>query len=88
MILSGCGSHRSDVDQAVAEIRAAGAESRLARDLSNGASTYRLQVDTREFIDAVKDAGWSHTKVRAEFDSFSYIGDYCGRCSEMLTDAR
>lgn len=87
VVLTGCGS-KSSTDKAVAEIRVAGTERRLAIDVRDGATPSKMVADTRAWLDAMDGAGYSDAKKRQEIDSFSYIGDYCGRCGALLDDAR
>lgn len=87
ILLAGCGS-RSPVDKAVADIAVYGSESRLATDLRDGAGESQLVADTRDYIDAVNNAGYGSAARRSAFDSFDYIRDYCPRCGDMLADAR
>lgn len=88
ILLAGCGSSRSPADKAVAEIAVFGFESRLATDLRDGAGESQLVADTRNYIDAVNNAGYGSAARRSAFDSFDYIRGYCQRCGDMLADAR
>jgi hypothetical protein len=88
LALVGCGGNkRSDAEDSFDKIVISANTYRLSQDVSHGVGNSKVIRDTQKLIDSAPDAR-DETKRHAFNRAISIVADYCGRCVEMLQDAR